>query len=42
VLKRTSDFRKTLRELRIAHEGIVVGGQLAGFRGILRGIPEPA
>lgn len=40
--KRTGDFEKGLREFEITSEGIVVGDQLKGLRGILRGEPEPA
>jgi len=40
--KRTSDFEKKLRELSITAEGLVVGEPLAGFRGILSGLPMPA
>lgn len=40
--KRTSDFEKKLRELRITSEGLVVGDPLAGFRGILGGVPVPS
>jgi circadian clock protein KaiC len=39
--KRTSDFEKTLRELQITAQGIRVGQPLAGFRGILTGLPVP-
>jgi circadian clock protein KaiC len=39
--KRTSDFEKLLRELRITPDGLVVGEPLTGFRGILTGIPQP-
>ncbi len=39
--KRTSDFEKVLRELRITGDGLVVGEPLAGFRGILSGVPTP-
>lgn len=39
--KRTSDFQKTLRELTITGDGLVVGEPLAGFRGILSGLPVP-
>ncbi|WP_375194032.1 ATPase domain-containing protein [Marinobacter sp.] len=38
--KRTGDFEKSLREFEITSEGIVVGGQLKGLKGILRGEPE--
>lgn len=37
--KRLGDFEKTLRELAITSQGIRVGSQLAGLRGILRGTP---
>ena len=40
--KRTSDFQKLLRELTITGDGLVVGEPLAGFRGILSGIAQPA
>jgi circadian clock protein KaiC len=40
--KRTSDFQKLLRELTITGDGLVVGEPLAGFRGILTGIAQPA
>jgi circadian clock protein KaiC len=40
--KRTSDFEKLLRELTITGDGLQVGEPLAGFRGILSGIPQPA
>jgi circadian clock protein KaiC len=40
--KRSSDFQKTLRELTITGGGLVVGEPLAGFRGILSGLPVPA
>jgi circadian clock protein KaiC len=40
--KRTSDFEKTLRELRITPGGVDVGDPLGGFRGILRGLPVPS
>ena len=40
--KRTSDFEKKLRELEITGEGIYVGEPLAGFRGILSGVPMPS
>jgi circadian clock protein KaiC len=39
--KRTSNFQKLLRELEIAADGLKVGEPLAGFRGILSGIPLP-
>jgi circadian clock protein KaiC len=40
--KRTSDFQTLLRELEISADGVTVGAPLAGFRGILSGIPQPA
>jgi circadian clock protein KaiC len=40
--KRTSDFQKMLRELTITSDGLVVGEPLAGFRGILTGVAQPA
>ena len=39
--KRTSDFEKKLRELTITSEGLLVGEPLAGFRGLLSGVPTP-
>ena len=38
--KRLTDFEKTLRELTITSEGIQVGQELTGLRGILTGSPE--
>lgn len=40
--KRTSDFQKTLRELTITGDGLVVGEPMYGFRGLLTGLPVPA
>ncbi len=40
--KRTGDFEKTLREMTITGQGLHVGEQLRGMRGILTGIPEVA
>ncbi len=40
--KRTSDFEKMLRELEITPRGVVVGKPIAGFRGLLSGVPTPA
>ena len=40
--KRTGDFEKGLREFDITPDGIRVGDELKGLRGILRGEPEPA
>jgi circadian clock protein KaiC len=40
--KRTGNFQKTLRELTITADGLDVGEPLAGFRGLLSGIPQPA
>ncbi|MDK8462222.1 ATPase domain-containing protein [Marinobacter sp. SS13-12] len=39
--KRTGDFEKSLREFDITPNGIRVGSELTGLRGILRGEPEP-
>jgi circadian clock protein KaiC len=39
--KRTGDFEKTLRELEITSGGLRVGDPLAGYRGILSGLPVP-
>ena len=39
--KRTSDFQKTLRELTITSDGIVVGEPMHGYRGLLSGLPVP-
>ena len=38
--KRTSDFERSLRELRITDDGLAVGDSLTGLRGILSGTPE--
>lgn len=38
--KRVSQFEHTLREFQITNEGVVVGDQLTGYRGILQGTPE--
>lgn len=38
--KRTSDFERTLRELRITEHGLRVGDPLPDLRGILTGTPE--
>jgi len=41
VLKmRTNDYENRLRELEITEQGVVVGEQLSGLRGILTGTPE--
>ncbi|WP_336037193.1 ATPase domain-containing protein [Halobacterium yunchengense] len=37
--KRTSDFERTLRELRITERGVEVGDPLTGLRGMLSGTP---
>lgn len=39
--KRTGDFEKSLREFDITPDGIRVGDELKGLKGILRGEPEP-
>jgi circadian clock protein KaiC len=38
--KRTSDFERTLRELKITEHGIKLGEPLTGLRGILSGVPN--
>jgi circadian clock protein KaiC len=38
--KRLTDFEKTLREVSITRDGIVIGKELTGLRGILSGTPE--
>lgn len=38
--KRTSDYERTLRELQITEDGLIVGEPLPGLRGILTGTPE--
>ncbi len=40
--KRTGDFEKSLREFDVTPQGIKVGEELKGLRGILRGEPEPS
>jgi circadian clock protein KaiC len=37
--KRTGLHESTIRELKIDHDGIRVGPKLAGFRGVLTGVP---
>ncbi|KQV40840.1 MULTISPECIES: ATPase domain-containing protein [unclassified Rhizobium] len=39
IKKRTGMHEDTIRELRISHEGLTLGEPLAGFQGILRGVP---
>lgn len=38
--KRTSDFQRTLRELKITQQGLQVGEPLTRMRGVLTGTPE--
>jgi circadian clock protein KaiC len=38
--KRTGVHQRSLRQLKITAEGIVVGEPLSGFRGIMTGTPE--
>ncbi|QDX41838.1 ATPase domain-containing protein [Salarchaeum sp. JOR-1] len=38
--KRTSDFERSLRELKITSDGVTVGDSLTGLRGVLSGTPE--
>jgi circadian clock protein KaiC len=40
--KRMTDFEKTLRELTITSDGVVVGEPLVGYHGVLSGTPTPA
>jgi circadian clock protein KaiC len=39
VKKRTGAHESTIREYRIAGSGLVLGGPLDGFQGVLRGVP---
>lgn len=38
--KRTGEHERTLRELRISAKGVVVGGPLREFRGVMTGVPQ--
>ncbi len=38
--KRVSDFEKTLRQMEITSQGILIGEPLTGLRGVLLGTPE--
>jgi circadian clock protein KaiC len=38
--KRTSDFERTMRELQITSDGIVLGDPLSGLQGVLTGTPR--
>jgi circadian clock protein KaiC len=40
IKKRTSAHEDTIREYRIDRRGITLGQPLAGFQGVLRGVPE--
>jgi circadian clock protein KaiC len=40
IKKRTSAHEDTIREYRIASDGISLGEPLTGFQGVLRGVPE--
>lgn len=40
--KRTGLHQRTVREIRITSDGVTVGEPLAGFRGIMTGVPEYA
>jgi circadian clock protein KaiC len=40
VKKRHGDHERTIRELRITSEGIVIGEALTGFQGVLSGTPR--
>ena len=39
IKKRTSAHEATIREYRIDNRGLTVGGPLAGFQGVLSGVP---
>jgi circadian clock protein KaiC len=39
IKKRTGAHEDTIREFRISERGIVLGGPLGEFQGILRGVP---
>ncbi len=39
IKKRTGMHEDTIREFRITHEGLTLGGPLSGFQGVLRGVP---
>src|ERR1700694_1910841 len=38
--KRTGHHERTLREIQLTHQGIVLGPPLANFHGILTGVPR--
>lgn len=40
IKKRTGFHEDTIREYRIDASGLTFGGPLAGFQGVLRGVPE--
>jgi circadian clock protein KaiC len=40
--KRLSDFEKSMREIEITKNGLVVGEPMRGLRGILTGVPHPS
>jgi circadian clock protein KaiC len=39
IKKRTGPHESTIREYRIDRRGLTIGGPLAGFQGVLRGVP---
>ena len=39
IKKRTGTHESTIREYRIGSRGLVIGGPLDGFQGVLRGVP---
>jgi circadian clock protein KaiC len=39
IKKRTGAHESTIREFRIDRRGLTIGGPLAGFQGVLRGVP---
>ncbi len=40
IKKRTGPHEQTIREFRIGETGLQIGEPLAGFQGVLRGVPE--
>ncbi|MGR3463842.1 ATPase domain-containing protein [Limimaricola sp.] len=40
IKKRTGPHEDTIREFRIAQDGLRLGGPLEGFQGVLRGVPD--
>ncbi len=40
VKKRTGEHENTIREMKISSQGIYIGEPLAGFKGVLMGVPD--